>query len=222
MNEQVASQVSAFIDGELSEAESELLVRRLASDQASHDAARRYLLIGHALRGDLAPGPGLADRVARALESEAAPEAVEQADGAPAGDSRWWRPVAGTGVAAAVALAAVFGLQGGGAGDGVTADAEATAASYTVAPVARESGAADVEDMFTRGVMPPPVRLTNYLMSHGEYAGSLGRKSIQSGIVGTSAAWAISGRFELTLPPAAADDAADGEASADDAAPRAE
>jgi len=222
MNEQIASQVSAFVDDELPEAECELLVRRLSSEPDVERAARRYLLMGQALRGEFA-GTGaqaMARRISEALAHE--PPAAPVV-GAAARRPGWLRPLAGAGVAAAVALAAVLLLQGGGPGGpgspgGMPAEAPAAgrgAGAYTVTPVSSGQRSGGVDEA-PAPAMSAPVRLTNYLMSHGEVAGSLGRKSIQIGIVGTSAAELMGGSVEVMRESAPETAPQTGEVSRDD------
>src|ERR1700761_5540820 len=102
MSEQIREQVSAFLDGELPNSESELLLKRLTRDSELRESFGRYALIGEALRGTN-PGVlsrGFADRVNKAIDGEPLP-VVEQAPSLRA--RAWWRPLAGVGVAAGVA-----------------------------------------------------------------------------------------------------------------------
>ena len=177
--------MSAFLDDELPDGEAELLLRRLQGDADLRSAAGRFLLIGQALRGERLPARDLAGRVAAAVDAET----TYEAEGAPPARARWLRPVAGAAVAATVAVVALMGLENNGevAGpDAVTADAPEQAApaaradaetggyAYTVpvdAPVA------------VRPVNAVPARLTNYMISHGERAGTLMRNGMHSRIV---------------------------------------
>src|ERR1700733_2649215 len=52
MSEQIREQVSAFLDGELPNTETELLLKRLTRDGELRESFGRYALIGEALRGD--------------------------------------------------------------------------------------------------------------------------------------------------------------------------
>lgn len=192
MNEQLRDQTSAFLDDELPPAESELLVRRLGRDEAIHATAIRYLLVGQVLRGELLGGRPLAfvEQVRARIDAEG--DAVEpvsaelelSAAASPRPAGRWWRPASGAAAAAAVALLAIIGLQNANRGElpevPVFAATPAAAPAVPVSPIAQPAA---------RPVaVQAPIRLTNYLMTHGEVAGTLGRKTIQSGIVGTSAA----------------------------------
>lgn len=109
MNEALKEQISAYVDGELSEAESALLVRRLSQDAELRALAASYLSIGRAVRGEAA-APGLATLRARIadgleLDESAAAEAERPTEKA------WLRPLAGVGIAATVAAVTLLGLQ---------------------------------------------------------------------------------------------------------------
>ena len=74
MSEQIREQVSAFLDGELPNSETELLLKRLARDGDLREHFGRYALIGEALRG---PGrlmaKGFAGRVNLGIDGEPLP-----------------------------------------------------------------------------------------------------------------------------------------------------
>src|SRR5258708_36199664 len=99
MSEQIREQVSAFLDGELPNTETELLLKRLTRDGELRESFGRYALIGEALRGGGSPilTRGFASRVNHAIDGEPA-QAAAQAQQARA--PRWWGPVAGVAVAA--------------------------------------------------------------------------------------------------------------------------
>lgn len=195
MNEQLRDQTSAFLDDELPPAESELLVRRVGRDEAIHATAIRYLLVGQALRGELLGDRPLAfvEQVRARIDAEgdeaehSSTELELATDAAPRAPARWWRPASGAAAAAAVALLAIVGLQN--ANRSQLPEAPAFAATPEVAPVAPVAPASRSPEPAARPVaVQAPIRLTNYLMTHGEVAGTLGRKTIHSGIVGSSAA----------------------------------
>jgi len=103
-------QISAFVDGELPDAEADLLLRRMSQDAELRKKAAEYLEIGRAMRGEESVRgiERLQERVAadindKPLADEDAPAEV------PAGRSM--RPLVGVAVAASVALIAIFGLQ---------------------------------------------------------------------------------------------------------------
>jgi sigma-E factor negative regulatory protein RseA len=107
MSEQIREQISAFLDGELPNSESELLLKRLTRDAELRESFGRYALIGEALRGSgrVPLTRGFALRLNRAIDGERAAAGVQAVH---ASRPRWWRPVAGAAVAAGVAAVAVL------------------------------------------------------------------------------------------------------------------
>lgn len=108
MNDALKMQISAFVDGELPENESELLMRRLSQDAALRQQVSQYLEIGRRMRRDReVPGMDqLRGRIAHALGDEPArtddePKVV---------GSRLMTPSTGVAVAATVAALALVGL----------------------------------------------------------------------------------------------------------------
>ncbi len=185
MNDKLLDQMSAFLDDELPDGEAELLLRRLQGDEPLRRAAGRYLLIGQLLRGDRLAGIDLAGRVAAALDDETT------YGGAPAGPvrSRWLRPAAGVAVAATVAVVALMGLQNSGevTGPGAVPADIAVEATAPVPPGGRVEGYAYTVPVDAPARVRPvgavPARLTNYMISHGERAGTLVRNGMHSRIV---------------------------------------
>ncbi len=110
MNDAIRMQISAFVDGELPDAEADLLLRRMSQDADLRKQAAEFLEIGRAMRGE--PGvPGverLQERISAALNDKplAADEVLPEL---PTGRSM--RPLVGVAVAASVALLAIVGLQ---------------------------------------------------------------------------------------------------------------
>ena len=181
MTEQISDQISAFIDDELSAEESALLVRRFERDPNARTQALRYTMIGAALRGELLEPHSslLRRRIAAALDG-----VVPAADRrAPHWSARYARPLLGVGIAAAVAVAAIgtlrlvneAGAPNGAAGPALQAHEQVVAPSYVVPP-----------DATPAGPVTSPIRLTNYLIHHSEYASGLGRASVSSNVVGAS------------------------------------
>jgi anti-sigma factor RsiW len=129
MNEAIRMQVSAFVDGELPENEAELLVRRLSQDTVLRKQVAEYLAIGRVMRGEYSIQGTDVLRERIAAELDAGP--LQEIDDEPvvAARSRFARPLAGLGIAAAVALVAILGLQQTvnvelGAADGAVAAVE--------------------------------------------------------------------------------------------------
>ena len=108
MNEALKMQISAFVDGELPDNESELLLRRLSQDAAMRQQVAEYLEIGRLLRRDRdLPGlDKLRGRIATALGDEMQPVEDEK----PAVGSSLMTPASGIAVAATVAVVALLGL----------------------------------------------------------------------------------------------------------------
>lgn len=106
-----ASQLSAMFDGELPDAECELVARRLSRDPELRRSWSNYGLIGAVLRSEPLAPTELAPRVRAALANEPAvdpaaqpPQIAER----PLHLPRWAVPVSGVGVAAGLAAVAVF------------------------------------------------------------------------------------------------------------------
>lgn len=138
MNEGIKMQISAFVDGELPEAEAQLLLRRLSQDVELRQQAAEYFAIGRALRGQgsVAAAGDLRGRIAAAIDDRLIEEEFSEIE--PVG-RRFARPLAGVAIAATVAIVAIFGLQqmttapGAGVDSAVPAVAEGEVEeSYTV------------------------------------------------------------------------------------------
>lgn len=185
MSEQIHDQVSAFLDDELSNEECAFLVRRFERDPEARTKLVRYSLIGSVLREELLqPQPDMLrrrirDSLAGTVPASRTASASPPARRAAGSDARWANPAVGLGVAATVAVAALFtiremnGTDGGG--DSAVRAAASTVPSYVVPGDAQDA----------RVVAPVPIRLTNYLLHHGEYA-RLSRTSVHSNVVGAS------------------------------------
>jgi sigma-E factor negative regulatory protein RseA len=177
MTDQINDQISAFIDNELSADETALLVRRFERDPDARARAMRYTLIGASLRGELLePYPSvLRQRVATALSGGPAPSVAKARE---RWTDRWARPLLGVGIAATVAVVAIGTLRSLN---------EAGVSPGNQTPLATNGlPAADsyvVPDLADRSRTVAPIRLTNYLMHHGEYASGLTRTSVSSNVV---------------------------------------
>jgi negative regulator of sigma E activity len=206
MSEQILEQVSAFLDGELPNAETELLLKRLTRDAELRESFGRYALIGEALRGQgshILAG-GFASRVNLAIDGEPS-QVVPHAQQSRI--SRWWRPLAGVTVAAGVAAVAIVALQQRAISPGlpgtsaVTAQSSAvtaqgnavTAQSNRVSPnvlaaqnASLQGGGGPREALsYTVPASPvdaplavAPARLTNYVFAHSKYSLGLGQRSV--------------------------------------------
>ena len=183
MTDRIHDQISAFIDNELSEDESALLVRRFERDPEARARAMRYTLIGASLRGELLePHPSvLRQRIAAALSGNVisgAPKARER-------ENRWVRPLLGVGIAATVAVVAIGTLRS----LNEAAFTPGSAAPLAAAPAGVRDAVAQAPSYVVPQDADPsatlaPIRLTNYLMRHGEFASGLTRTSVSSNVVG--------------------------------------
>ncbi len=190
MTDRIKEQLSAFLDGELPEPESALLLKRLERDDDLRGALSRYSLIGAVLRsdGDVPAARQVAARVSAVIAKE--PFRATSFARMP-GRETMLRGLAGLAVAAGVAFAAVLlvqrlGTQDPGAPEAVVAQADAP----PVEPVSDEVDALD--DPAESYVTPPaiqapgaiaPAELANYLVAHYGYASPLVRRSVGAGLI---------------------------------------
>jgi sigma-E factor negative regulatory protein RseA len=187
MTDQISDQISAFIDDELSDEESAFLLRRFERDSDARNLAVRYTMIGSALRGELlGPDPAILRRRV-VVGMTGAPPATARPPVA-----RWHarlaRPLVGVGIAATVAIAAIGGLRlindarlaDGASGAGLTASSPREMREIVAAPASYVVP----QEVSDPPVVAPAIRLTNYLVHHGEYASRLSRTSVHSNVVG--------------------------------------
>ena len=108
MNEALKMQISAFVDGELRDNESEFLLRRLSQDAAMRQQVAEYLRIGRLLRRDRSVQgiDQLRDKISAALGDEVLPEPEEKV----VVGSNLMTPASGIAVATTVAVVALAGL----------------------------------------------------------------------------------------------------------------
>ncbi len=180
MSEQIREQVSAFLDGELPDSETELLLKRLTRDGELRESFGRYALIGEAIRGNSRGflTKNFAGRVNLAIDGEPA------AAGLPVRESpapHWWRPFAGAAVAAGVAAVAVLALQQRAiaptlrpVNGAITAHNLVPEAPKTPEPISYTVPAAS--PAVATGV--PPARLTNYVLAHSRYSSGLDQRGV--------------------------------------------
>src|SRR5690606_26010193 len=108
MNDALKMQISAFVNGELPDNESELLLRRLSQDAEMRRQVGEYMQIGRLIRRER-DVPGMRDlrrRILAALgeQPDDRPAIVEQAP------RRLLKPAAGVAIAATVAVTALIGI----------------------------------------------------------------------------------------------------------------
>ena len=192
MSEQIREQVSAFLDGELPNTETELLLKRLTRDAELRERFGRYALIGETVRG---AGPhsltrGFASRLNVAIDGEPAVAVVAAV--ARARGSRWWRPLAGISVAAGVATVAIVALQQRAIAP-IPGTSPPIAAQNSAAPqrsvgvqnasLTQGGGAAREALSYTvpgasNGTSGMSPRLTNYMFAHSKYSSVLGQRGV--------------------------------------------
>ena len=202
MSEQIREQVSAFLDGELPDTETDLLLKRLTRDGELRESFGRYALIGEALRGSGSQilSRGFASRVNLAIDGEPAQVA---AHAPPARASGWWRPLAGVTVAAGVAAVAIVALQQRAISPRVNGASPITAQNVAAVPNAAVPNVAAPKTaaltaMPAQGGGGPreaisytvpatstdapsalaPGRLTNYVFAHSKYSSGLGQRGV--------------------------------------------
>jgi sigma-E factor negative regulatory protein RseA len=194
MSEQIREQVSAFLDGELPNSETELLLKRLTRDGELRDSFGRYALIGEVVRGGSHKfmARGFAARVNLAIDGEPvqAQEPVAAIE-----PPRWWRPFAGAAVAAGVAAIAVVALQQRADAPGVRFAAPVTARSAAPAgnraaqpALVAQNGALPAPREAISYTVPaassaapsamPPARLANYMFAHSRYSSGLDQRGV--------------------------------------------
>ncbi len=156
MNEGIKMQISAFVDGELPEAEAQLLLRRLSQDVELRQQAAEYFAIGRALRGQgsVAKMGNLRGRIAAAIDDRLIEEEFNEIE--PVG-RRYGRPLAGIAIAATVAIVAILGLQQMTTVPGID----------TAAPAVAEGAA---EDSYT-------VPDIDYFQRHSEFSSEVGNNN---------------------------------------------
>jgi len=197
MSEQIREQVSAFLDGELPNSETELLLKRLTRDGELRESFGRYALIGEAVRGTSAGllTKNFAGRVNFAIDGEAAPGTGHVPQRHAYG---WWRPFAGAVVAAGVAAVAVVALQQRAVapvprtGAALTAQntAPAPAQSAVSIPAAAAVQTPREAISYTVPATSPevpsaiaPARLTNYVFAHSRYSSGLDQRGVMTDLL---------------------------------------
>lgn len=178
MNDALKMQISAFVDGELPENESELLLRRLSQDAALRTQVAQYLQIGRLIRREreIPRLDELRKRIAMALgeQPDATPVRPEQSR------RRLLKPAAGFAIAASVAVVALIGLRQADIPGAVEPAGRTVAASQP--PTERVEGYTEPlpeEALRSR----PGDMLTQYYLSHGATSADLGANGILTRLV---------------------------------------
>lgn len=194
MTETLNEQLSCFLDGELPEAETTLLLKRLERDEELKGTLSRYSLIGAVLRveGGAPAAHNVAARVRAVVSRE--PALREPGNGSAA---RWLRPIAGLALAAGVAAAAVMVLPGAQVESGQAPERVAAVASPVAEFIPVVVAVDEVDEPPQTYTTPPapagsgnvlsPAQLASYLLAHSEYTDPLFRRSVVTGTLGTPA-----------------------------------
>lgn len=187
MTDRIKEQLSAFLDGELPDPESALLLKRLERDDELRGALSRYSLIGAVLRsdGDVPAARQVAARVSAAIARE--PFRYGGLAWLP-GTAALRRGAAGIAIAAGVAVGAVMLVQQVPLGDaGAPAAVLAHAESPPVQPVVDDFDAPAEPYVTPPATEAPagiaPAELANYLVAHYGYASPLVRRSVGAGLI---------------------------------------
>ena len=189
MTDAVNEQLSTCLDGELSAAELDLLLKRLERDPELRDALGRYTVIGEALRNTrpVVASRSFADKVMAAVEQEPAQKAAVTRRGVRISPvlTRSLRPVAGIGIAATVAALAIFSVQRAGveAPGPIAANEPAAAPTAVVAQSSDDAASYIVPTNTSQSAFVPATRLTNYVVAHSEYSSPLARRSVLTGVL---------------------------------------
>jgi sigma-E factor negative regulatory protein RseA len=183
MNDSVKEQLSACLDGELPEAELDLLLKRIGRDAELRQTLGRYALTSEALKSDkpVAATEAFATNVMAALENE--PAAVRSGWKVSPAAVRRLRPVAGFAVAASVAAIAVLSVQRADMAPGVIADGATDAGATQTLAAAAPEASYTVPTTTSTSAFVPATRLTNYVVAHSEYSSPLGRRTVLSGVL---------------------------------------
>jgi sigma-E factor negative regulatory protein RseA len=186
MSDQIKEQISAFLDGELPSAESELLLKRMLRDSALRDSFGRYSLIGEAMRG-MKHVP-LHGNFTSAINGAIDGEPSRPSSGGVPGSigRRWWRALAGAAVAASVAVVAVTALQQRTPVLPFSASVIAPPApAPTPAAVAKiHEPVGDVSpNPHSAANAIPGARLTNYVFAHSQYPSLLGQRDVMTDMI---------------------------------------
>ncbi len=186
MSEQIREQISAFLDGELPSAESELLLKRMVRDAALRDSFGRYALIGEAMRGmkHMPLRGNFTGAINGAIDGEPATAvAIALAAARP---RRWWRPLAGAAIAASVALVAIVALQWRTGVSPIVALVPRASTAVTAPLAAKNHEAISYITPPSTGSSPnaiPGARLTKYVFAHSQYPSLLGQRDVMTDLI---------------------------------------
>jgi hypothetical protein len=178
MNDALKMQISAFVDGELPENESELLLRRLSQDAALRTQVAQCLQIGRLIRREreIPRMDELRKRVAMALgeQPDETPVRPEQSR------RRLLKPAAGFAIAASVAVVALIGLRQAD----IPGAAEPAGRTVAASQPSTERVGGYTEPLPDEALRSRPGdMLTQYYLSHGATSADLGANGILTRLV---------------------------------------
>jgi len=191
MNEELDSQLSAMFDDELPPAECELLARRLSRDEQLKARWGRYAVMGAAIRAErgVRLNAQLAGRVSAVLLAEPALASRSAPRGMGTRGLRWWQPLAGAAVAAAVAAVSILWLRTEAPGNAgpLSARLASTPAQVaehvlpaTVATVGPGDSYVVPRTPKVASVMVPTTELANYVVAHSMFSTPVARRNLLS------------------------------------------
>ncbi len=210
MTDTIKEQLSAFLDGELPEAETTLLLKRLERDDDLKGTLSRYSLIGAALRadGEVTAARHVANRVRAAIAIEPALPATAARDFA----ARWLRPIAGLGIAAGVAAATLLVVPQLNPAPGSAAPQFAQEMAPAAVPAVAALEAPALDEPAPAYTTPPApagggplagAQFAAYLVAHSEFISPLARRTV---IVAPPAESPVEAQAEAQAPAATTPD----------------
>jgi sigma-E factor negative regulatory protein RseA len=189
MSDQLYEQISAFVDGELQEHETELLLKRLEREPELRARLVRYSTIGATFREGAGRGAtrAFAARVSAAIASSGAMPGSQPLHARL--NPRWLRTIAGLGVAATVAAVAIVGVQQlqaplpGAVTQVQVATTSPASQPIVIGDLSSPAPSYTVPAPTTDVPLVPAARLTNYVVAHSQYSSTFGRRNMLSGII---------------------------------------
>lgn len=181
-SEQLGTQVSSFVDGEMAQAETELLIKRLGKDEQLQSQWRYYHLISDTLKNQLPErlDADFAARVSMAIHDESVytHSAARRAS--------FLKTIAGVAVAASVATLGIGAVLLVAQQDGLTnpsgmmAQSQQPAEKIVFAASGQSGGneAMVLVDAHQSANPPMDSRMNKYLVNHSEYAVGVNMQSV--------------------------------------------
>lgn len=162
--------ISALVDGELGEQETERVLRQVGQDHSLSGTWQRYHLIRAVMRNEsIHYRPGLAQRIAEAIESEAAAPARSAASRAHGASVSRWLP--GMALAASLAVVAIGAMLALRSAEDIVSDPAVSTPRLAASDRATRWDGADPELEDT---------LNAFLVEHGEFTTASGMNGLIS------------------------------------------